>query len=70
MYDIKSVDSIIKETATFVYKDLSLVYDMDPYGSILMVVYMHMDLLTSISVKDRLARQIIDELKTIISHSH
>jgi len=34
------------------------------------VVYMHMDLLAPISVKNRLVRQVIDELKTIISHSH
>jgi len=70
MYDIKSVNSIINETSTFVYKDLRLVYDMDPYGPILMVVYMHMSLLAPINVKDRLVRQIINELKTIISHSH
>lgn len=70
MYEIKSVNSIIKETATEVYKDLGLVYNMGPYDPIMMILYMHMDLLASISVKNRLARWVIDELKTIISHSH
>lgn len=34
------------------------------------VVYMHMALLAPSNVKDRLVSQIIDDLKTIISHSH
>jgi len=33
-------------------------------------LYAYMALLAPSNVKDRLVRQIIDELKTIISHSH
>lgn len=62
MYEIKSVNSIIKETATEVYKDLGLVYNMGPYDPIMMILYMHMDLLASTHVKDRICRIVQNDL--------